>query len=56
MPLQTVGFGFFAQPRAGCFRVSRLVMRVMTRRLTRRKNRPAERRDVAHGYVMPETA
>jgi hypothetical protein len=29
---------------------------LMTRRLTRRTNRPAERRDVAHGYVMPEAA
>ncbi|GAA1434999.1 hypothetical protein GCM10009601_60380 [Streptomyces thermospinosisporus] len=29
---------------------------LMTRRLTRRKSQPAERRDVAHGYVMPEAA
>ncbi|MDH6221790.1 transposase [Streptomyces pseudovenezuelae] len=29
---------------------------LMTRRLTRRTARPAERRDVAHGYVMPEAA
>ncbi|WSY97428.1 hypothetical protein OH809_07560 [Streptomyces sp. NBC_00873] len=29
---------------------------LMTRRLTRRKTRPAERRDVGHGYVMPEAA
>ncbi len=29
---------------------------LMTRRLARRKARPAERRDVAHGYVMPEAA
>jgi len=29
---------------------------LMTRRLTRRKGRPAERCDVAHGYVMPEAA
>lgn len=29
---------------------------LMPRRLTRRKNRPAERRDVAHGYVMSEAA
>jgi hypothetical protein len=27
---------------------------LMTRRLTRRKTRPAERRDLAHGYVMPK--
>ncbi|GAA2068450.1 hypothetical protein GCM10009801_16700 [Streptomyces albiaxialis] len=26
---------------------------LMTRRPTRRRNRPAERRDVAHGYVTP---
>ncbi|MFF3576653.1 hypothetical protein ACFYX7_07030 [Streptomyces mirabilis] len=29
---------------------------LMTRRLTRRKSRPAERRDVAHGYLMPQAA
>ncbi|GAA3787633.1 hypothetical protein GCM10022403_022910 [Streptomyces coacervatus] len=29
---------------------------LMTRRLTRCKNRPAERCDVAHGYVVPEAA
>lgn len=29
---------------------------LMTRRLTRRTNRPAELRDLAHGYVMPEAA
>ncbi|MFQ6198405.1 hypothetical protein [Streptomyces sp. NPDC000405] len=29
---------------------------LMTRRLTRRKACPAERRDVAHGYVMPQAA
>ncbi|MEV0555537.1 MULTISPECIES: hypothetical protein [unclassified Streptomyces] len=29
---------------------------LMTRRLTRRTARPAERRDIAHGYVMPEAA
>jgi hypothetical protein len=28
----------------------------MTQRLTRRKAGPAERRDVAHGYVMPQAA
>lgn len=28
----------------------------MTRRLTRRTTRPTERRDVAHGHVMPEAA
>ncbi|MFH8349858.1 hypothetical protein [Streptomyces sp. NPDC018045] len=28
----------------------------MPRRLTRRTNRPAERRDVAHGHVMPQAA
>lgn len=27
-----------------------------TRRLTRRRSHPAERRDIAHGYVMPEAA
>ena len=29
---------------------------LMTRRLTRRTAHAAERRDVAHGYVMPEAA
>jgi hypothetical protein len=29
---------------------------LMTRRLTRRGRHPVERRDVAHGYVMPEAA
>ncbi|GAA0899685.1 MULTISPECIES: hypothetical protein [Streptomyces violaceusniger group] len=29
---------------------------LMTRRLTRRKNHPAERRDSTHGYVMAEAA
>lgn len=29
---------------------------LMTRRLTRRKGRPAERRDIVHGYVLPEAA
>lgn len=29
---------------------------LMTRRLTRCTNRPTERRDTAHGYVMPEAA
>jgi len=29
---------------------------LMTRRLTRRQARPAESRDVAHGYVMAEAA
>lgn len=29
---------------------------LMTRRLTRRSSHPAERRDVAHGYVMPKAA
>lgn len=28
----------------------------MTRRLTRRANHPAQRRDVAHGYVLPQAA
>ena len=29
---------------------------LMTRRLTRHKSRPAERRDVAHGYALPTAA
>ncbi|MFF4503392.1 hypothetical protein [Streptomyces sp. NPDC001401] len=29
---------------------------LMARRLTRREARLAERRDVVHGYVMPEAA
>ncbi|MER5535280.1 hypothetical protein [Streptomyces mirabilis] len=29
---------------------------LMTRRLTRRETRPAERRDITHGYVMSEAA
>ena len=29
---------------------------LMTRRLTRRTNLPAERRDVTNDYVMPEAA
>jgi ribonuclease D len=29
---------------------------LMTWRLTRRRERTAERRDIAHGYVMPEAA
>ncbi|WP_433917542.1 MULTISPECIES: hypothetical protein [Streptomyces] len=29
---------------------------LMSRRLTRQKARPAERRDIAHGYVLPQAA
>lgn len=36
--------------------ITRAAITLLSRRLTRRKNRPAQRLDVAHGYVMPETA
>ncbi|MGW6793638.1 hypothetical protein [Streptomyces chartreusis] len=37
-------------------RITWACITLMIRRLTRRTARPAERRDVAHGYIMPEAA